>query len=126
MTDTVLIVEKAIETVTISAPAETVTIPVERVTVITAGIQGPEGVQGPEGPEGPQGEPGALGSDAYYVHNQNVPATDWTVNHNLNKYPAVQVIDSGGTVVIGQIDHISVNQLIVRFSVVFGGQAICN
>lgn len=126
MTDTAVVVQQQIETVTIVETGDIVTIPVETVSVVTVGVQGPQGIQGPIGPEGPEGPAGALGSDAYYLHAQNVPATDWTIDHNLNKYPAITVIDSGGTVVLGQIDHVSTAQAIVRFSVAFGGQAFCN
>lgn len=42
-------------------------------------------------------------SDKNYVYTQVVPATTWTVNHNLNKRCAVQVIDNTFNEVEAQI-----------------------
>lgn len=78
---------------------------------------------GPQGPAGEQGEPGI---DAHYTHAQGVAATVWNVAHNLGKYPAVSVIDSGGSEVIGSVDHDSVNALTLTFSAAFSGIAVCN
>lgn len=77
---------------------------------------------GMQGPEGPPGESG----DVHYVHNQINPTTQWTVTHNLNKYPSVTIIDSGGTTVIGNINYVSPNQIILEFEAPFGGKALLN
>lgn len=73
------------------------------------------------GPIGPSGT-----SDKYYVHTQNSASTVWTITHNLAKNPAVTVVDSGGTVVIGQLAYIDTNTATVTFSVAFGGYAYCD
>jgi hypothetical protein len=58
-----------------------------------------------------------------YVHTQSVSASTWTVTHNLGFFPAVSVIDSGGSVVEGDVSYISVNQVSIAFSSSFGGKA---
>ena len=58
-----------------------------------------------------------------YVHNQGVVSDTWVVNHNLNFYPNVTVIDSSGAVYEGEITYNSVNQLTLTFSVGFSGTA---
>jgi hypothetical protein len=68
----------------------------------------------------------ATGSDRTYVHNQISASTSWTVVHNLNKYPTVSVIDSGSTVVLGDITYNSVNQLTVTLSALSTGKVYCN
>lgn len=124
MTDVLTVREQTTVTV-VDEQVSVVTIP-GTTTVITVGTQGPEGIQGSQGEQGIQGPPGALGSDANYVHVQNAPSTTWTVDHALGKYPAIQVIDSAGTVVMGDIEHVSLIQAILRFSAVFSGLAVCN
>jgi hypothetical protein len=88
------------------------------------GLAGPAGAQGPAGPAGPEGAAGS--GDKSYTHHQLAPSTVWTVAHNLGKYPAVEVVDSGGTVVEGDIAYLDANTLTLTFSVQFGGVAYCN
>lgn len=65
-------------------------------------------------------------SDANFVHDQLAPATIWNISHNLNKYPSVTVVDSGGNVVVGDVVYISPGVLRVEFSVAFGGRCYLN
>lgn len=87
------------------------------VYALTGNIQGPEGDQGDTGPSG-----AALN----YTHTQAVPASVWTVIHNLGKRPSVTIFDSANDEVEGDIVHNSVNQLTLTFSAAFGGVAYCN
>jgi len=64
--------------------------------------------------------------DKHYTHDQSVSSNQWTVTHNLNKYPSVQVVDSAGNFCIGQITHNSVNELTLDFNSSFGGKAYLN
>lgn len=66
------------------------------------------------------------GSDAYYVHEQMVSATTWTIAHGLGKKPAVTVVDSGGTAVVGDVTYLDNDSLEVSFGVPFGGAAYLN
>lgn len=65
-------------------------------------------------------------TDKNYVHNQISSSPSWVVTHNLNKFPSVSIVDSGGTVVIGDIQHDSVNQATLTFSAPFSGKAYFN
>jgi hypothetical protein len=104
-----------------------------------------------EGDTGPQGPPGvAIGGstgdvltkqsdddydvdwtplnllgDKNFVQNFS-SATSVTVTHNLGKYPAVTVVDSANDEVEGEVEHISVNELVVTFSAPFSGKVVCN
>jgi hypothetical protein len=60
------------------------------------------------------------------VHTQNVTSTTWVIAHNMGFYPSISVVDSGGTVVVGDVTYDSVNQVTVRFSVAFSGKAFAN
>ena len=64
--------------------------------------------------------------DKFYKHNQSTPSEEWTVIHNLNKYPSVTIIDSADTVVYGEIIYVSENELKIKFSVGFSGKAYLN
>lgn len=64
--------------------------------------------------------------DKNYVHSQETAATEWEVTHDLGKQPAVTVIDSAGTEVVGEIEYIGNNKCILRFEGAFSGKAIFN
>jgi hypothetical protein len=53
-------------------------------------------------------------------------ASSVVVPHNLQKYPAVTVLDSAGDEVIGDIEFTDLNNLIVSFSAPFSGTVTCN
>ena len=58
-----------------------------------------------------------------YTHTQSTPSTTWTITHNLGYHPSVTVVDSADSAVVGDVTYVSENQLIVSFSVAFGGKA---
>ena len=64
--------------------------------------------------------------DKNYKHTQIQASKTWNIKHNLKKIPSVTVIDSGGNEVIGNIKHLSENELIITFSYEFSGSAILN
>jgi hypothetical protein len=66
------------------------------------------------------------GSDKSYVFVQGVPATTWTIQHDLQKFPSITVIDTADTVVIGQYTYINNNNVALTFSAGFAGKAYLN
>lgn len=54
---------------------------------------------------------------------QREPAATWTIKHDLGYKPAVRVIDSAGSVVIGDVRHLGENEVVVSFSGAFSGEA---
>jgi hypothetical protein len=66
------------------------------------------------------------GNDKSYIFTQAVPSTTWTIQHNLEKFPSITVIDSGNTVVIGQYTYINNNNVTLTFSAAFAGKAYLN
>lgn len=76
------------------------------VSVLTVGTQGPPGADGAAG----------------YNHTQSSAASTWTINHNLGYKPSVELFNSGGVEIEGEITHTSVNQVVVNFvSAITGG-----
>lgn len=54
-------------------------------------------------------------TDKNFVHNQIGLSATWTVTHNLNKYPSVTIVDTGGTVITGEITYTSLNEATISF-----------
>ena len=61
-----------------------------------------------------------------YVFTQSTPATVWTINHDLNKFPSVSIVDSANDEVIGEVRYASATQIIITFSAAFSGKAFLN
>ena len=61
-----------------------------------------------------------------FTHNQLSPEKEWNVVHNLNKFPSVNIVDSGGSVVLGEIQYIDENQITITFTSGFSGKAYLN
>ena len=61
-----------------------------------------------------------------YTHIQEASSYTWTINHNLDKHPSVFIIDTGGNWVIGDVQYLNENQIIVRFTYEFSGRAYLN
>lgn len=58
-----------------------------------------------------------------YVHNQVSPAAVWDVVHNMGRYPAVNVVDTGGTEWTPDVQYLTVNTLRITFGAPFSGKA---
>lgn len=69
---------------------------------------------------------GGVSLDANYVYVQTSPAATWVVNHNLNKYCSVTVVDSADNIVYGEVLYNSLNQVTLTFSGAFSGEAFFN
>ncbi len=61
-----------------------------------------------------------------YTHTEQASGYTWAINHNLGKYPSVFVVDTGGNWVIGDVQYLNENQIIVRFTYEFSGVAYLN
>lgn len=105
------------------------------VYVVTVGEAGPRGEQGIPGVGGAEAMAAiaaldvrvtALEQGSSYIHYQGSASAVWTITHNLNRYPAVTIVDSALTQVEGDITYNSLNQCTVEFSAPFSGSAFCN
>lgn len=75
------------------------------------------------GPQGPPGPSGSGGGTEGFDFTQSVVSTTWTINHNLGHKPSVQTFTVGGLLVIGGVQHISNNQVVVTFNTPIAGTA---
>lgn len=68
----------------------------------------------------------ASGGDKTYVHIQASASDVWVVTHGLNKYPSVTVVDSAGSVVVGEVVYNNTNKVTITFIGSFSGKAYLN
>lgn len=58
-----------------------------------------------------------------YVHTQGAPALSWTIDHHFGTPPSVDVVIAGGAAEIGEVTHVSNNQLTITFGSPTAGTA---
>lgn len=61
-----------------------------------------------------------------FIHEQGVSSATWTINHNLNKFPAVSVVDSAGNEIIAEVSYPDKNTCIVTMTGASKGKAYLN
>ena len=66
------------------------------------------------------------GLDKNFVFTQGVPATTWTIQHDLNKFCSVTVVSDSNNVMIGNVTYDGLNELTITFSAAFSGKAYFN
>lgn len=66
------------------------------------------------------------GNDKNEVFTQAVANTTWTINHSLNKYAAVQLVDASGNEIEGDVKYNSSSQIVVTFDIAVAGKAYLN
>jgi hypothetical protein len=65
-------------------------------------------------------------ADKTYVHVQSAPSSVWVMTHNLVKYPAIDVVDSGDSVVIPSVHYDGLNVATLTFGSPTSGKAFAN
>ena len=69
---------------------------------------------------------GSITGNTTYIHEQGLASDIWEINHNLNKWPSITVVDSAENVVMGDEQYIDNNTLVIRFNNSFKGKAYLN
>ena len=59
----------------------------------------------------------------YEEHNQPTADARWEISHGLGYYPSATVMDSAGTVILGDVRHIDENNLVIDFTHPESGKA---
>lgn len=89
-------------------------------TVINAEVSGENVIHTVVGIQGPAG----VGFSTY-THMQTQASSEWIINHNLDRYPQVQVMTTGLMSVLATIHHMNKNQVRIYFNEPQVGVAIC-
>ena len=58
-----------------------------------------------------------------FKYTQGTPSATWTISHNLTFYPNITVVDSGGSVVEGEVSYLNSNTVVLTFRSAFSGVA---
>jgi hypothetical protein len=64
--------------------------------------------------------------DKTFEFTQGQPATTWNIQHDLNKFPSVSVINNNNVVINGEVTYIDKNNVQINFSAGFSGKAYLN
>tara|TARA_R110001592_G_scaffold71282_3_gene217993 strand:+ start:107 stop:361 length:255 start_codon:yes stop_codon:yes gene_type:complete len=69
--------------------------------------------------------------DITYIYTQNGASNTWEITHDLGRFPSVTVVDSGDSVVTGNVVYNSANKITITFfakgnAVAFSGKAYLN
>lgn len=67
--------------------------------------------------------PNAVALGGTYTHTQDTSSSSWSINHNLDYYPSVSIVDSAGTTVVGDVQYVDLNNIVVNFTDPFAGKA---
>ena len=71
-------------------------------------------------------EVGSIVGDKNFEYIQLSASNTWEIVHNLNKYVSVTVVDSGNSVVVGDIEYNTLDKITIRFQASFSGRAYLN
>lgn len=58
-----------------------------------------------------------------FTYNQGIASDSWTISHTLDGFPSVTVVDSAGSVVVGDVEYNSTSSVTIRFQAAFSGKA---
>jgi hypothetical protein len=65
-------------------------------------------------------------ADTNYVHDQQVAASSWVINHNLGKFASIHIVDTAGDEIIGEVTYNTINRITVTFTSQVSGKAYIN
>lgn len=61
-----------------------------------------------------------------FIHEQRVASSIWYIQHNLDKFPSVCVVDSSGSEVICEVEYADSNNVVLIMRSPFKGTAYLN
>ncbi len=64
--------------------------------------------------------------DKSFVFTQGTPSTVWTIQHNMDKFPSVSVVNNNNVLMYGETTYVDKNNLTINFSAGFSGKAYLN
>lgn len=61
-----------------------------------------------------------------YIHEQGIASSVWEIQHNLNKYPSVSVVDSAENEIVVEVKYIDKNNVKITMKGASKGRAYLN
>ena len=71
-------------------------------------------------------EHGLRDGDKTFEFVQELPATEWVIEHNLEKYPSVSVVDPNKNIIYGDVTYLTTSLLKINFTALTSGIAYLN
>jgi hypothetical protein len=68
----------------------------------------------------------AIEEDKNYVHTQSTPSTQWVINHNMNKFPNVAIIDENNNTIWTEVVYNDLNTITINFNSAMSGTVTLN
>ena len=65
-------------------------------------------------------------ADKDFVFTQAVPSATWSIQHDMDKFPSVSVVNNNNVLMYGNITYVDKNNLTINFSAGFSGKAYLN
>ena len=75
---------------------------------------------------GIQADVDGIESDKNFVFTQGTASTTWNIQHDLNKFPSVSVVNNNNVLMYGETTYVDTNNLTINFSAGFSGKAYLN
>ena len=64
--------------------------------------------------------------DKNFIFTQSSASDTWNIQHDLDKFPSVSVVDSAGSLVVGNVAYVDLNNVTLTFNGSFSGKAYLN
>ena len=61
-----------------------------------------------------------------FIFTQGSPSAIWVIPHNMDKFPSIEVVDTGDSVVIPTVHYDNSNQITATFGSATSGKAYLN
>ena len=68
----------------------------------------------------------AIVGDKNFAFTQPTPSVEWTIQHNMDKFPSVSVVNNNNILMYGNTTYVDKNNLTINFSAGFSGKAYLN
>ncbi len=68
----------------------------------------------------------ANSGDKNFIFTQSSASDTWNIQHNLDKFPSVSVVDSAESLVVGDVAYVDSNNVTLTFNGAFSGKAYLN
>ena len=68
----------------------------------------------------------AIEGDKNFTFTQPTPSAEWPIQHNMDKFPSVSVVNNNNILMYGNTTYVDKNNLTISFSAGFSGKAYLN
>jgi hypothetical protein len=67
-----------------------------------------------------------LPKDKNLMYEQTTPSKVWTIVHNLDKFPSINLLDANGVIMFADIKYVDMSTVEITFATEVTGKALLN